>query len=562
MTQLSATLENMQVIIDGIPNPIFVKDRQHRIVLLNASACLFFGHSRETLLTQSDADLFPADQIEVFHEADNRAFQSGEDSENEEQVTDANGRVRHVITRKRRAIMEGAEYLIASVSDITVSRQAEARNRYLAFHDTLTGLPNRILLKERIEQALVRRGHGCALLYIDLDRFKEVNDTHGHPAGDELIQEFARRLSGIVRASDTVARLGGDEFAILLADTSKDPNAHEVCRRVLVAAGRAFELTGIQVRVGASIGVVLTGMETVEESELQRRADVALYQAKSEGRGCFRIFTHTLDDRVANRHHLQVDLREALATGVGLEVYYQPIMGIASGTVEGFEALARWNHPLKGMILPTEFIPIAETSGLIVELGEWVLARACADAVHWTPPLKLSVNISPVQFAFGDISEMVERVLKDTGLQPCRLELEITEGVLIQDPEQALLLLNRIRAIGVMIALDDFGVGYSSLSYFRQFPFDKIKIDRSFVAEMLDSNQALSIVQAVISLGKGLNLQIVAEGVETHRQLALLTKQGCTQAQGYLFGRPMPIDSYVGSVLSDTTQGQHRGVAS
>jgi diguanylate cyclase (GGDEF)-like protein/PAS domain S-box-containing protein len=551
MTDPSGSLKSMQVIIDAIPNAIFVKNRAHRIVLLNKSACLFFGHPREKLLSETADDLFPTDQVRIFHEADDRAFQTGVESEYEEQVTDGSGRIRHVMTRKRVAVLDGAEYLVASVTDITVSREAEARSRYLALHDTLTGLPNRALLKERIEEALCRRTHGCALLYIDLDRFKDVNDTHGHPAGDELIQEFARRLSGIVRAADTVARLGGDEFAVLLSDTSKDPNADEVCRRVLISAGKAFELTGVQVRVGASIGIVLTGKEKIEETEFQRRADVALYQAKSEGRGCFRIFTQALDDRVNNRHALQADLRDALATEKGLEIHYQPIIGISSGEVEGFEALARWRHPTRGLIMPDEFIPIAETSGLIVELGEWVLTQACAQALDWDPPLWLSVNVSPVQFASGDLADTVERTVRQSGIDPKRLELEITEGVLIQDPELALTILSRIRAIGVKIVLDDFGVGYSSLSYFRQFPFDKVKIDRTFIADMLESSEARAIVQAVISLGRGLNLQVVAEGVESHLQLAALTKRGCTHAQGYLFGRPMPISSFVGTALHD-----------
>jgi EAL domain-containing protein (putative c-di-GMP-specific phosphodiesterase class I) len=300
-----------------------------------------------------------------------------------------------------------------------------------------------------------------------------------------------------------------------------------------------------------SIGIVLTGKEKIEEPEFQRRADVALYQAKSEGRGCFRIFTQVLNDRVSYRHTLQADLRDALATRVGLEIHYQPIIGISSGEVEGFEALARWRHPTRGVIMPEEFIPIAETSGLIVELGEWVLTQACADALDWDPPLWLSVNVSPVQFASGDLGNTVERIVRQSGIDPARLELEITEGVLIQDPALALAILSRIRALGVTIALDDFGVGYSSLSYFRQFPFDKVKIARTFIADMIESTEARAIVQAVISLGRGLNLKVVAEGVESHLQLAALTKNGCTHAQGYLIGRPMPISSFIGTALHD-----------
>ncbi len=254
---------------------------------------------------------------------------------------------------------------------------------------------------------------------------------------------------------------------------------------------------------------------------------------------------------IRRRQKLEADLREALATGKGLEVHYQPLISMESGQVEGFEALARWQHPTKGLVMPDDFVPIAEASGLIVKLGEWVLTRACADAVLWDPPLRLSVNVSPVQFAYGDLAAMVDQVVSQSGLDPARLELEITEGVLVHDAVRGLALLNRIRALGVQIVLDDFGTGYSSLSYFRQFPFDKVKIDRSFIAEMLDNSHARSIVEAVISLGRGLDLQVVAEGVETKEQLALLQAQGCTQAQGYYISRPMPIDYFQGSVLRE-----------
>lgn len=548
----SAKFDGAQIIIDAIPNPIFVKNRAHRIVLLNDSACQFLGHSREVLLGFPDTELFPDEQVRVFHDADDQVFMSGVEQENEEQITDGSGRIRNVITRKRVTHFDDAEFLVGVVTDVTAYREAEAHNRYLAFHDALTGLPNRSLLKERIEQALERRAHRCALLYVDLDRFKEVNDTHGHPAGDELICDFATRLLSIVRASDTVSRLGGDEFAILLVDTADDLNADEVCRRTLIAASQAFELTGVHVLVGASIGLAFADDEDIDQIELQRRADVALYQAKSDGRGCSRTYTAGLDVTIRRRQRTEADLREALATGIGLQVHYQPIVGIASGKVEGFEALARWHHPKRGLVMPDDFIPIAEASGLIVKLGEWVLTQACADAILWDPPLRLSVNVSPVQFAYGDLAAMVEQVVTHSGMDPSRLELEITEGVLIHDAARGLALLNRIRALGVQIVLDDFGTGYSSLSYFRQFPFDKVKIDRSFVADMLVNNHARSIVEAVISLGRGLDLQVVAEGVETAEQLALLQAQGCTQAQGHYISRPMPIHHFIGTVLNES----------
>ena len=545
---LLKSLSSAQAIIDAIPSPVFMKDRAHKMILVNDSACEFFGHSREVLLTQSDFDLFPAEQVKVFHEADDLVFSSGVAQENEELVTDATGRVRSVITRKRMALFGDAEFLVGIVSDVTDHREAEASNRYLAFHDALTGLPNRVLLKERIEQALALQFKRCALLYIDLDRFKEVNDTHGHPVGDELIRDFADRLRGVVRSSDTVARLGGDEFAILLLDADDDLSVDDICRRTLTAASRAFNLTDVHVLVGASIGLAFSE-GGINQVELQRRADVALYQAKNDGRGCSRIYTAELDVNIRRRQRMEADLRNALATGVGLEVHYQPIAGLASGQIEGFEALARWQHPELGLIMPDDFIPIAEACGLIVELGAWVLGRACADACLWEPPLWLSVNVSPVQFAYGDLAKTVKRVLLQTGFDPARLQLEITEGVLIEDPVGAIALLNRIRALGVQIVLDDFGIGFSSLNYFRQFPFDKVKIDRSFIADMMVSSHARSIVVAVISLARGLGVQIVAEGVETQEQLTLLNAQGCDQAQGYFISHPYPIDYFVGSIL-------------
>lgn len=549
MTDANGTFAILQTIIDAIPNPVFVKDRSHRLVLLNDSTCALFGRSRAELLSRIGGGLFPANEVRIFRQNDDGAFSSAEAGENEEDIVSASGRRRRVITRKRLMTIAGAEYMVATVTDISALREAEGSNRYLAYHDALTGLPNRALLAERIEHALARRKHGCALLYVDLDRFSQINDSHGHLAGDELIQEFARRLSGMVRGADTVARLGSDTFAILLADTSEDPNADEVCRRVLIAAAGSFRLSGTQVQVGASIGVVLTGKEAIGEPELQRRADVALYQAKREGRGGFRIFTQALDDSASHRQALQSDLRDALSSDSGIDVHFQPLVNVATGKADGFEALARWQHPVRGMVMPAEFIPVAESSGLILELGEGILRQACREASTWEPPLRLSVNISPIQFASGDLAETVARILDDTGLDAARLELEITEGVLTQDPAAALIMLERIRATGVKIVLDDFGTGYSSLSYFRQFPFDKIKIDRSFVAEMLDSKRALSIVQAVISLAHGLELEVVAEGVETEAQLALLADKGCTHAQGYLLGRPMPIDHFAGTAL-------------
>ena len=559
MVILSKSLSSAQAIIDAIPSPVFMKNRAHQMILVNDSACEFFGHSREVLLTKSDHDLWPAEQVKVFHAADDYVFSSGIAQENEEQVTDATGRIRTVITRKRVARFGDMEFLVGIVSDVTDHREAKASNRYLPFHDALTGLPNRTLIKERIEQTLALQSKQCALLFVDLDRFKEVNDTHGHPVGDELIRDFADRLRAVVRPSDTVARLGGDEFAILLVDADEDFSVDDVCQRTLTAASRAFNLTGVHVLVGASIGLAFSE-DGIDQVELQRRADVALYRAKNDGRGCWRIYTPDLDVDIQRRQRMEADLREALTSGVGLEVHYQPIACLTSGLIHGFEALARWQHPKLGAIMPEVFIAIAETCGLIVELGEWVLRRACADAAIWEGDLWLSVNVSPVQFAYGDLAATVGEVVCQTGFDPARLQLEITESVLIEDSAAAIALLNRIRALGVQIVLDDFGIGFSSLNYFRQFPFDKVKIDRSFIADMMVSHNARSIVQAVISLARGLGVQIVAEGVETEEQLTLLRAQGCDQAQGHYISPARPIGFFAGSVLPLPRSGRQEPV--
>ncbi|MCW6512363.1 putative bifunctional diguanylate cyclase/phosphodiesterase [Lichenifustis flavocetrariae] len=549
--QFPGSLADLQALVDVIPNPVVVKDRANRIVLLNKPACEFLGRSSEILLSNRDEDLFPADQVKGFHEADDRVFQSGVMDEREEQVTNGLGATRHVITRKQLVVLNGVSHLVAVVSDVTAYREAEAHSRYLASHDVLTGLPNRSFFKECMEQVFSTGSSRCALLYIDLDRFKEVNDSHGHPIGDELIIQFAQRLTGVVRASDTVARLGGDEFSIVLTNLVEGSSIETVCQRILAAASQVFILSGVHVRVTASIGVALTQHGPVEQIEMQRRADVALYQAKDDGRGCWCIYTDELDRRFKHRRSTEADLRDALADGTGIEVYYQPLVVIQSGEVIGFEALARWRHPTRGMVMPQDFIPVAEASGLITALGERVLRNACLDAAHWDPPLRLSVNVSPLQFVQGDLVGVIERALEDSGLDATRLELEITEGVLIDDANGTLALLKRIQALGVKVVLDDFGTGFSSLGYLRHFPFDKVKIDRSFITDMIGSCEAIAIVKAVIFLGKSLGMEIVAEGVETSGQFDLLLDLGCTQAQGYLISRPMPIQHFKGPILRD-----------
>ncbi len=534
-----SSVEDLQRIIDVIPSPMFVKNRAHRIVLLNTAACEFFGHSREVMLGFSDFDLFPVEQVEIFHAADDTVFETGKINENEEQVTDASGKTRTVITRKRRVRLGGAEYLVAIVSDITAFREAEAHSRYLAFHDSLTGLPNRMLFSERIDQALLRHHRSEApftVLYIDLDRFKEVNDTHGHQAGDALIQEFASRLTAIVRASDTVCRLGGDEFAILLVDHRKTSDVDRVCRRVLEAAAAPFTFDdGVQAFVTASIGVADAGTD-LTSVEMQRRADVALYQAKREGRACFRRFTAELDTQICHNRRIEADLRESLATGKGLEVYYQPLFTAAGETLCGMEALVRWHHPELGLLTPIEFVPIADESGLIVPLGEWVLEQACTMMAGWSD-IPVAVNLSPVQLRDDKLVPAVSRILKKTGLAPERLQLEITESAILDTDKKIRDNLKALRKTGVKIVLDDFGTGYSSLSHLQKFEVDKVKIDKSFVQDV--GNDHYAIVHAITGLAHVLGIAVTAEGVETAVQRNMLQSIGCTELQGFLYSKPL-----------------------
>ncbi|NIJ39756.1 diguanylate cyclase (GGDEF)-like protein/PAS domain S-box-containing protein [Parvibaculum indicum] len=534
------SISDLQAIIDVMPLPVLIKNSDHRIVLINDAACQFFGHSREVMLGFSDTDLFPDEEVEVFHANDDRVFETGVLSENEEQVTDARGQPRTVITRKRRVTLNDEYYLVATVTDVTAYREAEAHSHYLAFHDTLTGLPNRALLNERIDQTLLRRrrtDERCALLYIDLDRFKEVNDTYGHQAGDALIQAFAARLTSIVRASDTVSRLGGDEFAVLLVDRGEDADVEIVCNRILEAGAEPFEIEGGRVFLSASVGVA-DAVEELDNIEFQRRADVALYQAKREGRACFRRFTSELDERIRRIRRLEKDLRESLAKESGLEVHYQPLFNTAGESLAGMEALVRWHHPEFGLLQPEEFIPIAEETGLIVPLGEWVLTQACTMMAQW-PDLVLAVNLSPVQIREDNLVDRVLAILRQTGFKPSKLELELTEGAILDTDGMVRDQLKKLRAVGIRIVLDDFGTGYSSLTHLQKLDIDKVKIDKSFVQDIIKNGESEAIVHAVTYLARVLGIPVTAEGVETKTQHDLLGIIGCSEMQGFFYSQPM-----------------------
>jgi diguanylate cyclase (GGDEF)-like protein/PAS domain S-box-containing protein len=460
---------------------------------------------------------------------------------------DAVGRTRTLRVAGKPVTDDKGRYLgyRGTATDITAEIEAERRAQYLAHHDPLTELPNRELFGERLEQAVAtvsRRGEMAAVLCIDLDRFKDVNDTLGHGAGDLLIQSCAERLRACVRETDTVARIGGDEFAIVQIGLEQPNGAQKLCRRVIETLATPFDLDGHEVLVTASVGVALIPLDGSIPGRLLQNADIALYRAKDEGRNTFRFFEAGMDARLQARKALERDLRLALGRNE-LELYYQPKIGLAGNRLSGVEALIRWHHPERGLVPPGDFIGVAEETGLILALGEWVLRRACAQATEWSE-LEMSVNISPVQFKQRDLVNVISRALADSGLEAQRLEIEITEGVLLQHTEAAMTTLRQLKGLGVRIAMDDFGTGYSSLGYLQKFPFDKIKIDKSFVSALETRADADAIVRAVVGLGRSLGMLTCAEGVETAQQLTFLESEGCDEVQGYYFGRPMTASDF------------------
>ena len=430
---------------------------------------------------------------------------------------------------------------VATYEDVTERRRSREQLTHMARHDALTGLPNRVKFREHLEHVLLRerRGGGVTVLYLDLDGFKGVNDALGHSSGDELLGAVASRLQNCIRETDLVVRLGGDEFAIVQADVQQPLEATALSTRLIEALRAPFEIGGHHVAIGTSIGIALAEKAATPDG-LLHNADIALYRAKADGRGTMRFFEPEMDIEMQARRTLEADLRRALAAG-DFEVFYQPLIEAETEVLTGFEALVRWNHPARGLVPPAGFIPLAEETGLIRSLGAWVLGQACTDAEGWPKHIKVAVNLSPVQFLKGNLVREVEQALATSGLMAPRLELEITESVLLQDSDATLGILHRLRGLGVRISMDDFGTGYSSLSYLRRFPFDKIKIDQSFVRTLATERGSVEIIRAVVGLGRALSMQVLAEGVETVEQLRALQAEGCNEVQGYLFSRPRPL---------------------
>lgn len=435
---------------------------------------------------------------------------------------------------------------VTTHQDITEATRAEARIAHLARHDWLTDLPNRLQFRDALDAALVTVDplHKLALLSIDLDQFKAVNDTLGHPSGDELLRAVSARLRNCVRATDTVARLGGDEFAIIRSSAASRKGLSALASRIIDSLSEPFRIGDDTVTIGTSVGIAIAPDHGTDFDMLLKSADMALYRAKSDGRGTHRFFEQAMDVKIRDRRALETDLSRALANGE-FELFYQPLINIAGREVVGFEALLRWRNPARGLVLPNVFVPVLEEIGLINEVGAWVLKKACADAVRWPGQAKIAVNLSPMQFKSNRLGLDVIAALAASRLPAHRLELEITETAMLQDAATTLAMLGELKALGASISLDDFGTGYSSLSYLQKFPFDKIKIDQSFVRELPKNEESLVIVRAIVRLASSLGMTTLAEGVETHKQFEILRHEGCAEVQGYLFSRPVSSDQVI-----------------
>jgi diguanylate cyclase (GGDEF)-like protein/PAS domain S-box-containing protein len=542
VTDLKRREASFRLLFDNNPMPMWVFDAETTGFLsVNDAAVQHYGYSRANFLRMQLRQIWPQDEWAMHSEALEEIGDVYHSSRDWRHLK-ADGSEIHVLTFGRRVAFDGRDGYLVAIVDITERRRAEARIAHMAHHDGLTNLPNRDFYQDRLRQALERSKGGnkrVAVLCVDLDLFKNVNDAFGHPMGDRLLKAVAERLKAEVRGDNLVARLGGDEFAIVLACDVSPNEVSDFSDRLIRTLSARYDIDGSELVVGASIGIALSPGDGESCEELMRNADMALYRAKSDGGGVHRFFEREMDRQAQKRRDMERDLRSAFANGE-FELHYQPLVDIAADQISGFESLLRWHHPEKGMISPADFIPVAEDIGLIVALGEWVLREACTEAAKWPADIKIAVNLSPVQFRSRNLVQAVISALAHSGLSPLRLELEITESVFLAETEANLAILHQLRGLGVSISMDDFGTGYSSLSYLRSFPFDKIKIDRSFVKDLTERSDCVAIVRAISSLGRSLNITTTAEGVETMDQLDWLRAEGCNQVQGFLFSAARP----------------------
>jgi diguanylate cyclase (GGDEF)-like protein/PAS domain S-box-containing protein len=563
--ELERTRNFYNTVLENVPATIIVKDaRDLRYLLLNRASEEFYGVPREQILGKTARDVYPLSEADEVEARDRRLLAEGKRQVFNARPVETPGNGRRLVTSTRLAIAgeDGApQYLVNLLQDVTEHKRAEARIAHLAHFDGLTDLPNRAAFNECFATTLERAAkekERFALLCLDLDRFKEVNDVFGHAVGDTLLRKVAERMAN-AGGEAFLARLGGDEFAVIVSGGAQPAGAAAVAEGLMAATAEDFAVDSHRLHIGLSIGVAIFPTDGADASSLMANADAALYRAKTGGRGSIRFFEAEMDHRLRERRALVHDLHSAIERSE-LMVYYQPQARI-DGEITGFEALVRWKHPTRGLIPPDAFIPAAEESGLILQVGEWVLREACREAASWPKPLNIGVNLSPIQFRHGDLPGLVHEVLLETGLAPGRLELEITESVLIDDFSRGVAILRRLKLLGVHIAMDDFGTGYSSLSNLQAFAFDRIKIDRSFISSLQSNRQSATIVRAVIGLGRGLDLPVIAEGVETADQLSFLSSASCDEVQGYLVGKPLPIEAYADAVGRETPREEVASVA-
>ncbi|MDK4701500.1 EAL domain-containing protein [Rhizobium sp. CNPSo 4062] len=554
--QVDATQSLLDSIVDNLPVGVFVKDmeRDGRYILFNEACGGIVGRAAQDMIGKSDRAIFSDEQTALFREQDKLAFETAETVYFEETIHTVDGVLRILKTAKRALPAPSGQaprYVLGISQDVTAERSVEARLAHLAMHDSLTGLPNRAFFSESIvrQVAAARPEKPIALLYIDVDHFKHINDSKGHAAGDMLLRQVAERLQQLAERSDLVARLGGDEFALVLRMTDAG-RARRFADLLLQSLSAPFDLDGVREHVTCSIGIAMAPEHGNDADVLMRDADLALYAAKASGRSTYRFYQTEMRLEAERRHQLTLELRDALQNDE-LELHYQPIIRLDEDVLSGFEALIRWRHPKRGLIAPAEFIPVAEETGMIVPIGDWVLREACRAAMEWPEHLKVAINLSVYQFRHASLLATVVSALSETGLCPGRLEIEVTESILLSEVEQSLSLLRALKELGIRIAIDDFGTGYSSLSYLRSFSFDKIKLDRSFVAGMDADPGNLAIVRAVVGIASGFNAVTLAEGIETEAQLAKLRTEGYHEVQGFLLGRPMSREDALARILHE-----------